>query len=189
MDPREIDYYLSQAEPKVSLRTTIEASGVAKPADRANVKKQSSETESPLSPERDYIDPKIDAVRSELRADVAELRADVRSSQAASEARHAMLETKLDALGGLLQSKPDKLTVWGASLTVAGIIIAVMAFGGDRFDAGVGLSDHLSKQQSVDATQTARIDQQDAKLDDIDSKLDRVLTALEKSEPPAPLQQ
>lgn len=158
----------------------------AAPSQAADLNQLAEKPDMPT--EKDYIDAKIDGVRSELRADVAELRATVQSGQAAMEARQSALETKMDALTSLIQTKPDKLTIWGSSLAVAGIVIAAIAFGGDRFDAGVGFSDHLTKQQQVDAAQSGRIDQQDAKLAEIDNKLDRVLTALEK-QPPAPPQQ
>ncbi|MEH3047986.1 hypothetical protein [Sphingomonas adhaesiva] len=84
---------------------------------------------------------------------------------AASEAR---TDTKFAELRGDLSRFATKGTVWGAMGTALGIVLAVAAFGGDRFDAGMTVKDAV--QASV-ADQRARDASQDRKLDEILKRL------------------
>ena len=79
-----------------------------------------------------------------------------------NDAIESRLSTKLDKL-------PTKGTIWAAVGTLFGLLLAVAAFAGDRFDGGVSASGLLSEQ----AEQQAAVDEaQDAKLSLIDQKLD-----------------
>lgn len=71
-----------------------------------------------------------------------------------------VVETRLNAR---IDKIATKGTVWGAAATVLGIVLAVLAFGGDRFDAGTS----LSSLSSVMSEQNKRDDAQDRKLDEI----------------------
>jgi hypothetical protein len=83
------------------------------------------------------------------------------------------VDAKNEAVETRLLAKLDKLPTLGALLgvaaTVVGVILAAMAFGGDRFDSGMGagaIVENVRKEQRV-------IDQrQNAKLSAIDQKLD-----------------
>lgn len=86
------------------------------------------------------------------------------------DARDDAVESRLKQL---LHSIPTKATVWGAVATGIGTLLAILAFGGDRFDGGVGASGLLRTQ----AERHAAIDSaQDSKLELIDQKLDILIT-------------
>jgi hypothetical protein len=80
---------------------------------------------------------------------------------AAAEAR---TDTKFAELRGDLQRFATKQTVWGAAGTIVAIILAVLAFGGDRFDAGVSSSALIA---SYTEAQSKRDAAQDQKFDEI----------------------
>lgn len=93
---------------------------------------------------KDYVDARDDAVESRLSA-------------------------KLDKL-------PTKGTVWGAVAAIVGsiftalaITLGVISFGGDRFDAGMGISPAIQaaqqNQTQIDARQDAQMNVMDQKLD------------------------
>ncbi len=84
---------------------------------------------------------------------------------AAAEAR---VDTKFAELRGDLSNFATKGTVWGAVGTAVAIGLAVAAFGGDRFDAG------MSSQSAVAALaqeQRNRDEAQDKKFDEILARL------------------
>lgn len=79
------------------------------------------------------------------------------------------VELRLNAALGKL---PTTATLLGALASAVGIILAILAFGADRFDGGVSASsviDRVRNEQKI--TDTA----QNAKLDMLDSKLDILL--------------
>jgi hypothetical protein len=84
---------------------------------------------------------------------------------AAAEAR---VDTKFAELKGALNQFATKNTVWGAVGTAVAIGLAVAAFGGDRFDGGMGVSGIV---QPIVSAQTKRDEAQDKKLDEILSRL------------------
>ena len=90
---------------------------------------------------KDYVDARIDAVRSDLSAKVTGF------------------EAKLDTFPARMQWT----VVTGAAATVVatvGLIIAVIAFGGDRFDGGIGLGGQYNEaiQQNQDAIEDLKTD-------------------------------
>lgn len=100
---------------------------------------------------------------------------------AAAEAR---TDTKFAELRGDLQKFATKGTVWGAVgsavAAILGVLLALMAFGGDRFDAGLGQADVRQAQLERDA-------KQDADVVGMNSKLDALLQkAVEAKPTPAP---
>lgn len=95
----------------------------------------------PTVPIKDYVDARDDAVESRLMA-------------------------KLDAIP---TTTAMRSTIWGAVATALGIVFAVLAFGGDRFDGGASVSPIVSQ---IQGQQAKRDDAQDAKLQEIDQKLD-----------------
>lgn len=112
---------------------------------------------------KDYLDAKIETVRAQNDARFAELRSDISS-----------LITKIDHL-------PTPLTFWqfvvglGSAVVAAlGIVLAVLAYGSDRFDSGVSamgaIEEALDAQRETNAMQ--------------DVRLDRILQALEAENPP-----
>jgi len=90
------------------------------------------------------------------------------------------VDARDDAIESRLGAKLDKLpssdtvrnNIWGAALTVLGILLAVLAFGGDRFDAGIGQAD--SRQ-----TQLERDSDQDNSMAEINEKLDILIAGSE----------
>ena len=85
----------------------------------------------------------------------------VDSKIAAAEAR---TDTKFAELRGDLQRFATKGSVWGAAGSIVAILLAVLAFAGDRFDAGVSAS---SVVDGITAAQRARDAEQDKKFDEI----------------------
>lgn len=83
------------------------------------------------------------------------------------------IDARDDAIESRLNQKLDKLatvgTVWGAAGTVLGLLLAALAFGGDRFDGGVGaaglLKEQSQKQAKTDEAQDAKLELMDQKLD------------------------
>jgi hypothetical protein len=79
---------------------------------------------------------------------------------AAAEAR---TDTKFAELRGDLSSFATKGTVWGAMGTALGIILAVLAFAANRFDAGVSaggaVAPYVTQQQQRDAAQDKKLDE------------------------------
>lgn len=82
------------------------------------------------------------------------------------DARDEAVETRVN---GRLEKLPTKGTVWGAVATGIGLLLAALAFGGDRFDGGVGASgllrDQATNQAKTDASQDAKLLVMDQKLD------------------------
>lgn len=86
------------------------------------------------------------------------------------DARDEAIESRLsERLGGLATASGVRNNIWGAAAAVIGIILAMLAFAGDRFDGGVsasGIVSHVKDQQAV------KDKAQDAKLNEMDDKLD-----------------
>lgn len=80
------------------------------------------------------------------------------------------VETKILARIDTLASKS---TIWGAVATGTAIILAVLAFAGDRFDAGISSGDQRFQQQ-------VRDDKQDQRMRSVDDKLEAILRSLER---------
>lgn len=95
---------------------------------------------------------------------------------AAAEAR---TDTKFAELRADLKDFATKGTVWGAMGTAVALILAAVAFAGDRFDAGVGMSDKIAEQAERDA-------KQDRAVTDMNSKLDRIIAGQEARRAPVP---
>lgn len=117
-----------------------------------------STTSKPMSDE--LTDAKIAAAEARTDAKFAELRGD--------------FSREFTEIKTTLTHMPSTLTIWGASFTVAvsviGILLAVIAFGGDRFDAGLGMADVRQAQAEKDK-------KQDDDVANINGKLDRLIAA------------
>ncbi len=87
------------------------------------------------------------------------------SKIAAAEAR---VDTKFAQLRGDLEKFSTKSTVWGAAGTVVAILLAVAAFGGDRFDSGMSISSAMSTFYDA---QKKRDAEQDRKFEEILKRL------------------
>lgn len=97
----------------------------------------------------DTVDAKIAAAEARTDTKFAELRGDLKDFATAKEMRNA---------------------VWGAAATIIAVLLAAMAFGGDRFDAGIGMAD-------VRQVQIARDVGQDKAVQRIEGKLDQLIAA------------
>ena len=109
-------------------------------------------TEQPSAPEpmenyaKDYVDQKFETERAKTDARFVEVLSEIRL---------------------LKQASLSKGQFWaGVATTVAsilGVLLAVLALAGDRFDAGINMSDDIMRSQSEqlerDAAQDARLDQ------------------------------
>ncbi|WP_155987332.1 hypothetical protein [Paracoccus pantotrophus] len=125
-----------------------------------------------ISP-KDYIDRSMDAVRAQNDARFDKVLNEIKS-----------LEFKVDAI------KADAITwkgVWGAAaattVAVAGLVLAVLAISGDRFDGGMAASSVVS---SVISRQEERDRRQDEILGEILKSVDALLAAQATTTPQAP---
>ncbi|SDA40376.1 hypothetical protein [Mesorhizobium qingshengii] len=125
---------------------------------------------------REELDAKLD--RSEARIETVETRINASLDRLSGEIHS--LRAEVGAKPGLLQL----VSVGVASaVTIIGTILAVLAFGGDRFDGGVQVSS-ISVQQAQDAKQKS--DETAKKVDDFITKVDAVLNHLAESTKPKP---
>lgn len=90
---------------------------------------------------------------------------------AAAEAR---TDTKFAELRADLKDFATKSTVWQAAATIIAVVLAAIAFGGDRFDAGIGMADTQQKQLQRDQ-------QQDQAVQRMEGKLDQLIAAQKRS--------
>jgi hypothetical protein len=97
-------------------------------------------------PIKDYVDARDAAVTSDMHAEFAKLRSD-------------------------LARLPSTATLITTGLVIVGIILAAMAFGGDRFSAGISLADQRQQQLQRDQAQDAAAKRNDVKLDEILKRL------------------
>lgn len=89
------------------------------------------------------------------------------------DARDAELEAKLlSKLGTLATSNEVRNNIWGAVVTIIVMVLAILAFGGDRFDGGIA-ADAMMDAAKEDQQVVDR--RQDQKLNDMDRKLDVLL--------------
>jgi len=88
-------------------------------------------------------------------------------------AAEARVDTKFEQLRGDLKDFATKSTVWGAAATIIAVVLAAIAFGGDRFDAGMGLADKQAVQIERDA-------KQDQDVAGINQKLDKLIEQSQK---------
>ena len=95
---------------------------------------------------KDYVDARDAAVASDMHAEFANVRADI---------------AKL----------PTTWTLVATALAIVSILVAVLAFGGARFSAGISLADQREQQLVRDANQDAAVKKTDAKLDEILKRL------------------
>jgi hypothetical protein len=102
----------------------------------------------PSVPLRDYVDKADEAVESRLQQQLA----------------------------GVAKTTDIRSNVWGATaalsgliVALAGLIIGLLAFGGDRFDGGMSAS---SIADNIQTAQRQTDVQQDRRLQQIDDKLD-----------------
>lgn len=79
------------------------------------------------------------------------------------------VDAKNEAMEGRLVARLDQLanksTIWGAVATGTAIILAVLAFAGDRFDAGLNVSEQRLQQLERDQKQDAAVRSINEKLD------------------------
>ena len=94
--------------------------------------------------DKDYIDAKADAVRAQNDARFAEVMSHLDAAAARVDAATAHIPTTATMIG----------TAAATGIAVVGLIIGILAFGGDRFDGGIGYS-AVSIQQAVGAQRLA----------------------------------
>jgi hypothetical protein len=88
----------------------------------------------------------------------------------------ARTDTKFAELRGDLKDFATKSTVWRGVAVVIATLLAAMAFGGDRFDAGIGMADVRQAQMQKDADQ-------DKTVHEINGKLDQLIAAQRPAAP------
>ena len=93
-----------------------------------------------------------------------------------------LTDTKADLLG-LINARSSKVDVWGGVAIVIGTFLAVLSFGGDRFDGGVQLqgsvSDVVRKTITATGENAKAIEKIAARQIERDKKLDQILGTLE----------
>ena len=103
------------------------------------------------------------------------------ASLARTDARFAEVIAELRVLESKIDGKAAYTTVWGAMFTgiisILGVMLAVLAFGGDRFDGGVQLT-----ASSVEYLQDTRVqaEKNANQIDALSQQLDQIIKALDK---------
>ena len=117
---------------------------------------------------KDYIDAKLETARAERREDMARI------------------EGQLGVLMAEVTSRPTTGTVlfatFTSAITIIGIVVAVLAYGGDRFDGGVQMTgavveDVVENREAVQSNAEA--------IEAVDDKLDLLLDVLRPSNAPS----
>lgn len=86
------------------------------------------------------------------------------------DAQDGAIETRLMArIEKLATTETVRNNIWGAAIAIIATILAVLAFGGDRFDGGVNASAMMREQGN---RQAATDRAQDAQLEVMNQKLD-----------------
>ena len=106
------------------------------------------------SDQKDYIDARVEAVRAQNDARFAEILAKLNHLPSSA------------SLAGMLVA---------AVVTTVGLLVGVLAFGGDRFDGGVQVS-AVSVQQAVEARQIARQNAEQVKA--LNAKMDTLIEVI-----------
>lgn len=113
-------------------------------------------------------DTKIAAAEARTDTKFAEMRgdfADLRGSFSDMRGDFTTLRAEFATLRADLKGYATKSTVWQAAATIIAVVLAAIAFGGDRFDAGIGMADIHQAQMQRDAKQDEAVSQMDRKLD------------------------
>lgn len=105
--------------------------------------------------QKDYVDARLDSVRAQNDARFAEV--------------IAKLE-KMPSIGAMAAM------IAGATVTIVGLIVGVLAFGGDRFDGGISAAD-IVVQSKENANQIGQLIEANR---DRDRKIDAMLTILQE---------
>ena len=103
------------------------------------------------------VDAKIAAAEARTDTKFAELRGDIHLEFAEIKSELAKRPSTAALIGIVATS----------AVSVIGIILGVIAFGGDRFDAGVGMADIRQSQIERDASQDKSVQQINDKLDQL----------------------
>lgn len=89
-------------------------------------------------------------------------------TSAQNDARFSEVLSEIRSLRDLIEGKPSTWQMVGAvfagAATILGVILAALAYGGDRFDGGIGLADQRQEQLRRDAAQDALISRLDVLL-------------------------
>lgn len=122
---------------------------------------------------KNYVDAKTEATRAENSAQFAHV--DSRFSQVDSrfsqvDARFAEVVARLDALHPATWQQ-NLAVALSVAIAVLGIILAVLAYSGDRFDGGIAAGAIVDQAL---AAQSARDDAQDQKLDALLTAVDAI---------------
>lgn len=97
------------------------------------------------------------------------------------DARDEAIESRLsERLGGLATASGVRNNIWGAAAAIIGIILATLAFAGDRFDGGINASGIVSQMKDEQAMKDKA---QDAKLNEMNDKLDVLIQQTSTSHP------
>ena len=91
-----------------------------------------------------------------------------------ADARDDAVESRLSAN---LEKLPTKSTIWAAAGTIVGLLLAVAAFAGDRFDGGMTVSPQLEAARKAQADIDAK---QDAQAAVLNQKLDIIIKQTSK---------
>ena len=102
---------------------------------------------------KDYVDARDAAVASDMHSEFARVHVEFANIRAE------------------VAKLPGTWTLIGTALAIVSIIVAVLAFGGARFSAGISLADQREQQIVRDANQDIAVKQANAKLDEILKRL------------------
>ncbi len=146
--------------------------------------KLSSSQQLAKSPTTDYVDSRTtEQAPRDRPMDREYTDAKMETVRAQNDARFAEVMAKLEIMSRTSITKRELWAATGTSIAaILGVILAVLAFAGDRFDAGIGFSSQVAEQAAIDASQDAKFDLVIDKLDNVADRLE----GLEARLPTAP---
>lgn len=126
---------------------------------------------------RDYVDARTAEVRAENTLAIGKV-----------ESRVDILTTHLDSQFNALSARiTTKWTTWGAALTVLGVILAALAFGGDRFDGGVQLAtgslEQLTTVKTIAQENAEQIRVLSTSMSETNQQIESLITKIEATTP------
>lgn len=129
---------------------------------------QTIEVETDRQRREPYEDPMVDKDYVDAKAEATRAQNDARFSQVMS--RLETLSMKLETATLHMPTTSSMFGTAAASvIAIIGLGVAILAFGGDRFDGGMGAAS-ITMDQAISARETANRNAE--RLDDVDKKLD-----------------
>jgi hypothetical protein len=123
---------------------------------------------------KDYVDARIGETQAILLAEIRGIDAKVQSLHTVVEERSKSIEARMLTWWGSLAQ------IVGVALASVGIVVGILAYGGDRFESGLGASD------LVEAAEERSAGRFDERVSRIEQQLGTIIDRLPAPQPATP---